>query len=184
MEVQELDLKGIKLIIPDYYEDYRGYYSETYSARTLKEQFGIDTVFVQDGHSFTLKKNTLRGIHFQINPKAQTKLVRCTKGKILDVVVDLRKDSPSFCKWISVELNEDNKKQILIPKGFGHAFLTLTDNCEVQYKFDEFYEVKYDRSIAWDDPDIKILWGVENPIISQKDSDAPLLRNSDVNFSV
>ncbi len=184
MKLQELEIQGVKILEPDYYEDYRGYYSETYSARTLKEKFGINTVFVQDSHSFTLKKNTLRGIHFQLNPKSQTKLVRCTRGKILDVVVDLRKGSSSFAKWLAVELSEENKKQIWIPKGFGHAFLSLTDNCEVQYKVDEFYEPEYDRSIAWNDPDINVLWEIKDPIISQKDMNAPLLKNSDVNFSI
>lgn len=184
MKVYELKLPGVKIIEPDYYEDFRGYSCETYSAIKLDKEFDINETFVQDNHSLTYKKHTIRGIHFQINPKPQAKIVRCIRGKILDVVVDLRSDSPYFRMWQSIELSENNRKQLYIPKGYGHAFLTLEDNSEVLYKLSDFYEPKYDRAIAWNDPDINILWGVENPIISQKDIDAPLLKNSDVNFSV
>lgn len=183
LNITKLSLDGVKILKPVVFEDYRGYYIESYSARSLKT-FGIDTVFIQDNHSKTLKKGTIRGIHFQNNPKPQVKLVRCTKGKVLDVVVDLRSDSPTFRKWIAVELSETNKNQIWIPNGFGHAFLTLEDNCEVQYKVDEFYEPQYDRSIRWDDPDINIDWGIENPIVSQKDINACRLKHSDVNLSM
>ncbi|MFR4988457.1 dTDP-4-dehydrorhamnose 3,5-epimerase [Anaerotruncus colihominis] len=185
MEIIELELAGVRLLQPKYFEDYRGYYCETYSARTLREQFGIETVFVQDNHSMTLKKGTIRGIHFQINPKPQQKLVRCTRGKVMDYVVDLKKDSPTFKKWISVELSEDNRKQIWIPNGYGHAFLTLTDHCEVQYKVDEFYAPEYDRAIAWNDPELALDWGsITDPIVSAKDMAAPTLEKSDVNFTI
>lgn len=184
MKITELGIKGVKILEPQYFEDYRGYYVESYSARTLKEQFGIKTVFVQDNHSYTIKKGTIRGIHFQNNPKPQIKLVRCTKGKIRDIVVDLRHDSPTFKKWISVELSADNRKQIWIPNGFGHAFITLEDNCEVQYKVDEFYYPEYDRAIAWNDPEINIDWNIQTPIVSQKDMNAPRLIDSDVNFNM
>ena len=184
MKITELSLKGVKILEPHYFEDYRGYYVESYSARTLKNEFGIDTIFVQDNHSFTLKRGTIRGIHFQINPKPQLKLVRCTRGKIKDVVVDLRYNSPTFKQWIAVELSADNRKQIWIPNGFGHAFITLEDNCEVQYKVDEFYYPEYDRAIAWNDPEINIDWNIENPIVSQKDMNAPKLKDSDVNLSM
>lgn len=183
MKITNLELEGVKIIEPQVFEDFRGYYKESYSARTLK-QYGIDSVFVQDNHSRTLKKNTIRGIHFQNNPKPQIKLVRCTRGKILDVVVDLRKDSPTFKKWLAIELSEDNNKQIWIPNGFGHGFLTLVDECEVLYKVDEFYEPQYDRAIAWNDPEINIQWGVKEPILSVKDINAPLLKDSDVNLSM
>jgi dTDP-4-dehydrorhamnose 3,5-epimerase len=181
--IEELELPGVLIIIPEEYEDYRGSYMESYSERKLRNE-GITTKFVQDNHSKTIKKGTIRGIHFQNNPKPQTKLVRCTRGKVLDVVVDLRKDSNNYKKWVAVELSEDNNKQIWIPNGFGHAFLTLTDNCHVLYKVDEFYEPTYDRAIRWDDPELGIKWGIENPIISVKDTNAPLLKDSDCNLTM
>jgi dTDP-4-dehydrorhamnose 3,5-epimerase len=183
MRITELELQGVKVLEPKYFEDFRGYYCETYSSRTLRE-FGIDTVFKQDNHSLSLKKGILRGIHFQINPRPQIKLVRCTRGRVMDYVVDLRGDSPDFKKWIQIELSEENRRQIWIPAGFGHAFLTLTDNCEVLYKVDEWYFPEYDRAIAWDDPEIAVDWGVSAPIVSEKDRTAPRLAESDVNFSV
>lgn len=183
MRITELELPGVKILEPKYFEDFRGYYCETYSSRTLSE-FGINTVFKQDNHSLSLKKGILRGIHFQINPKPQIKLVRCARGRVMDYVADLRRDSPDFKKWIQVELSEENRKQIWIPAGFGHAFLALTDNCEVLYKVDEQYYPEYDRAVAWDDPEIAIDWGISDPIISEKDRNAPKLAESDVNFSV
>lgn len=183
LKITELRLDGIKIIEPTYFEDFRGYYSETYSSRTMSE-YGMNYVFVQDSHSFSSKKGTIRGIHFQKNPKAQTKLVRCTRGRVMDFAVDLRQNSPTFKQWVSVELSADNRKQILIPKGFGHAFITLEDNCEVQYKVDELYFPEYDRSIAYNDPEIGIEWGCDDPVISQKDKVAPKLADSDVDFMV
>lgn len=183
MQVTELSLSGVKIIEPTYFEDYRGYYCETYSKRTLA-QYGIDCEFVQDNHSMTLKKGTLRGIHFQNNPVPQIKLVRCTKGRVKDVVVDLRRDSPTFKQWLAVELSAENRKQIWIPSGFGHAFLTLEDECEVQYKVTGLYEPTLDRAIRWDDPEIAIDWGISDPIISVKDTKAPTLAESDVNLTM
>ncbi len=183
MKITELELEGVKLLEPKYFEDYRGYYTESYSARTLRE-YGIDTVFVQDNHSYTIKKGTIRGIHFQNNPKPQIKLVRCVRGKVLDVVVDLRRDSKTFKQWLAVELSEENRKQIWIPSGFGHGFLTLEDNCEIQYKVSEFYYPEYDRAIAWNDESISVKWGIDDPIVSQKDINAPKLCDSDVNLNM
>ena len=183
MKISELQLPGVKILEPQYFEDFRGYYCETYSKRTLAE-YGIKTIFVQDNHSLSLKKGTIRGIHFQNNPNPQVKLVRCTKGRVMDYVVDLRRDSPTFKKWISVELTEENHRQIWIPSGFGHAFITLQDDCEVQYKVDELYYPELDRAIAWNDPEIAIDWGTQEPIISQKDIKAPTLAMSDVNFTM
>lgn len=183
MQVINLELPGVKLIIPTYFEDYRGYYCETYSKRTLSEA-GINQTFVQDNHSMSLKKGTLRGIHFQNNPIPQIKLVRCTRGKVKDVVVDLRKDSPTFKRWLAVELSAENRKQIWIPSGFGHAFLTLEDNCEVQYKVTGLYEPSLDRAIAWNDPEIAVDWTISDPIISAKDNNAPKLADSDVNLTM
>jgi len=183
MEIKELELPGVKLILPTYFEDYRGYYCETYSMRTM-EQNGMEFCFVQDNHSMTLKKGTIRGIHFQNNPVPQIKLVRCTRGRVMDVVVDLRRDSQTFKRWLSVELSEENREQILIPSGYGHGFLTLEDHCEVQYKVTGLYEPSLDRAVAWDDPEIAIDWGIRNPIISVKDTKAPRLKDSDVNLTV
>ena len=183
LKITELELPGVKIIEPTYFEDYRGYYCETYSKRTMSE-YGLNPDFVQDNHSFSLKKGIIRGIHFQNNPKPQLKLVRCTRGRVMDYAVDLRKDSPYFKKWVAVELSAENRKQIWIPSGFGHAFITLEDNCEVQYKVDELYYPEYDRAIAWNDPEIAIDWGTDNPIISVKDTKAPTLSESDVNFTL
>lgn len=183
MKITELALPGVKIIEPTYFEDYRGYYCETYSKRTLAE-YGINDEFVQDNHSMTLKKGTLRGIHFQNNPVPQIKLVRCTKGAIKDVVVDLRGNSPTFKQWLAVELSAENRRQIWIPSGYGHAFLTLQDNCEVQYKVTGLYEPELDRAIAWNDSEIAVDWGIDNPIVSQKDMQAPTLAESDVNLTM
>jgi len=181
MKITQLELEGVLLLEPQYFEDYRGYYCETYSKRTLEKE-GVSIVFVQDSHALSIKKGTVRGIHFQINPKAQTKLVRCVRGALLDIAVDLRKNSPTYKKWISVELSETNRKQLLLPKGYGHAYVTLTDNCEFVYKVDEFYEPAYERSVLWNDPELNINWGIKDIIASPKDMKAPLLKDCDINF--
>lgn len=183
MKITELALKGVLLIEPDIFQDYRGYYMESYSSRTLKN-YGITDVFVQDNHLLSLKKGTLRGIHFQNEPYSQSKLLRCTKGKILDVVVDLRKSSSTYKKWISVQLDSESKQQIYIPKGFGHACISLVDDVEVQYKVNNLYEPTYDRAIAWNDPELNIDWTIDATeiIVSEKDKNAPFLKDSDVNF--
>lgn len=176
-------MDDVLIIEPKLFGDHRGWFTETYSRKTL-EELGLKVDFVQDNHSFSASKGTLRGLHFQLDPKAQTKLVRCTSGRILDVAVDLRKGSPTYKEWVAVELSSDNKRQLLIPKGFAHGFLALTGNVEVQYKVDEYYAPELDRSVRFDDPEIGIHWGIENPILSDKDRNAPLLRDSDVNFSI
>lgn len=181
MNIAKTDIEDVLIIEPIVFGDHRGWFVETYSKEKFLE-LGINIDFIQDNHSFSSKKGTLRGLHFQLNPKAQTKLVRCTKGKILDVAVDIRKGSPNYKKWIAVELSEENKKQLLIPKGFAHGFLTLTDNVEVQYKVDEYYSPENDRSIRFDDPELNIAWGIDNPILSFKDLKAPTLSESDANF--
>lgn len=180
MEVKELGM-GVLLLMPRVFADYRGYYMESYSKRTLAE-IGIDTIFVQDNHFYSAKKGTIRGIHFQNNPYAQTKLVRCTRGRMLDIAVDLRKSSPTYKKYVGIELSADNKYQLYIPKGFGHCAMSLTDDVEGQYKVDELYEPEYDRSIAWNDPEIGIDYGTNSFILSEKDKKAPQLKDSDVNF--
>lgn len=181
MVVEELGIPGVFLVTPDVFEDYRGFYMESYSKRTMAN-YGVNTEFVQDNHLLCLRKYTIRGIHFQNAPYAQAKLLRCTKGKIRDIAVDLRRNSPTFQQYVSVELDAQSKQQILIPRGFGHVCMSLVDDTEVQYKVDAPYEPAYDRAIAWNDPDIAIDWGDIEPIVSEKDRNAPFLRDSDVNF--
>jgi len=183
MKVIKTIFKGLPVIETDVYGGHRGWFTENYSKNKFAEQ-GIDTVFVQDNQSYSAQKGTLRGIHFQTNPMAQTKMIRCTRGTIIDTVVDLRKGSDTYKQWYSIELSAENKKQLYIPKGFGHAFLTITEDVEVQCKVDEYYSKECDRSIKFNDPEIGIEWGIENPIFSQKDLNAPLLMDSDVNFSI
>jgi len=181
MELTETELAGVFLIEPKVFGDNRGWFTETYSEINFK-RFGIDTVFVQDNHSYSAQKGTLRGLHFQNAPFTQTKLIRCTRGRIIDVAVDIRKGSPNYAKWVAVELSAENFKQLYISKGFAHGFLTLTDDVEIQYKVDEFYSPECDRSIRFDDPTIGIEWGAKSPVVSQKDQNAQLLSESDCNF--
>jgi dTDP-4-dehydrorhamnose 3,5-epimerase len=175
------ELPEVYIIEPQVFGDHRGWFMETWSESKYKE-LGIIKHFVQDNHSYTAKKGTLRGLHFQNNPMAQCKIVRCVAGSVIDVAVDLRKGSPNYLKWVAVKLSAENKLQLFIPRGFAHGFLTLTDNVEFVYKADNFYSVEYDRSIRFDDPTIGVDWGISDPVLSEKDLDAPLLIESDCNF--
>ncbi|MFN3844083.1 MAG: dTDP-4-dehydrorhamnose 3,5-epimerase [Rehaibacterium terrae] len=179
----ETPLKSVYIIEPTAFYDERGFFMESYNKREF-EELGIFIDFVQDNHSLSVKAGTLRGLHFQLEPKAQTKLVRCIKGAIYDVIVDLRKGSPTFGKWISVILTEENKRQVLVPKGFAHGFLTLVPNTEVVYKVDEYWYPEYDRSLLWCDPDLNIDWPARDPILSPKDKNAPTLKEilEEINF--
>lgn len=181
MKVVKTDIEEVLVIEPDCFGDHRGWFMESYNQEKFNDA-GVNTVFTQDNHSFSAAKGTLRGLHFQNLPKAQTKLVRCTKGRILDVAVDIRLNSPTYKKWVAVELSEDNKKQLLIPQGFAHGFLTLTDNVEVQYKVDNLYSKEHDRGIKYDDPSIGIEWNELEPVLSEKDMNAPFLKDCDANF--
>jgi dTDP-4-dehydrorhamnose 3,5-epimerase len=182
VNIIDTNLPDVKIIEPKVFGDHRGWFMETYNDAFLKK-VGINLNFVQDNQSFSATKGTLRGLHYQINPKAQTKLIRCTKGSIFDVAVDIRKGSPTFGKWIGINLTGENKKQLLIPKGFAHGFMTLTDDVEVQYKVDELYAPEYDRGISWNDPTIGIKWPIDiKPVLSTKDKKAPLLEEVDNNF--
>jgi dTDP-4-dehydrorhamnose 3,5-epimerase len=177
------DLDGVIIIEPVVFGDHRGWFMETYNEANFLEA-GINIKFVQDNQSFSAVKGTLRGLHYQLNPKAQTKLVRCTRGAIYDVAVDIRKGSPTFGEWFGIELTAENKKQLLIPKGFAHGFMTLTEDVEVQYKVDELYAPECDRGIIWNDPQIGIEWPMDiKPTLSAKDEKAPLLRDAENNFS-
>lgn len=181
MKVEKTALPGVLILEPQVFGDNRGWFTEVYSQKRMLE-CGIDILFIQDNHSFSANKGTLRGLHFQNNPKSQTKLVRCTRGRLMDVAVDIRTGSPTYRQWVAVELSAENHRQLLIPKGFAHGFVTLTDNVEVEYKVDEYYAPDCDRSIRYDDPDIGVDWSVASPILSAKDLNAPLLKDSDVNF--
>lgn len=174
-------LPGVYMVEPQVFGDHRGYFMETYSTKTFAD-IGITNEFVQDNQSFTAQKGTLRGIHFQNVPMAQAKLVRVTKGAVLDVAVDLRKGSPTYKQWIGVELSAENKRMLFIPRGFGHGFVTLTDDVEFCYKVDNLYSRECDRGIRFDDPEIGIDWGVTEPVLSKKDTTSPMLKESDCNF--
>lgn len=178
-EFIRLEIPDVILIKPKVFEDERGFFLEFFKYSDFK-QAGINCNFVQDNHSKS-KKGVLRGLHYQLEPKAQGKLVRCIKGKIWDVAVDIRKGSPTFGKWVAVELTEENKWMLWIPPGFAHGFVALED-CEIIYKCTEEYAPELDRGIIWNDPDIAISWPVENPILSQKDSKLPRLKDAEINF--
>lgn len=181
MKIIETAHPELKMLLPALCGDHRGNFMETYSQKAF-EQAGISTNFVQDNQSFTAQKGTLRGLHFQNNPLAQTKLVRVIRGAVYDIAVDVRVGSPHYLQWIKVELSAENRLQLLIPRGFAHGFLTLTDDVEFIYKVDQFYSPEHDRSIRFDDPQIAVEWGITDPILSEKDLRAPLLIDSDCNF--
>ena len=177
MKITKTKLEGVVIIEPDVFGDNRGFFMESWNKNKMEEA-GLYYDFVQDNHSKSTVKGTLRGIHFQKDDKAQAKLVRCIKGAVLDVAVDLRKNSPTFKQWVGVELSAENKKQLLIPRGFGHGFVTLTDDVEFLYKADNYYAPEADAGIRWNDPNLGVEWGVENPILSEKDKKNPLLKDS------
>jgi len=172
------------MITPPRHGDSRGFFSETWNARLLGE-YGINTDFVQDNQSLSRKVGTVRGLHYQSPPHAQDKLVRCGRGRLLDVAVDIRKDSPSYGEWVGVELSAENGKQLLVPKGFLHGFVTLEPDTEILYKCSDYYAPKCDGAIRFDDPDISIDWGIsaERVVLSEKDAAAPLFRGFDSPFT-
>lgn len=181
IEVRKTALEEVVEIIPQKFGDSRGFFSEVYNAATFREA-GIDLDFVQDNHSLSAQRGVLRGLHYQLPPRAQDKLVRVVRGAILDVVVDIRRSSPTFGRWVSVELSDEKWNQLLVPKGFAHAFVTLTGNAEVLYKVTDYYSAEHDRSIRWDDPQIAIDWPVPSNelILSEKDRKAPYLETAEV----
>lgn len=181
MKVIETEIKDLYMIEPQVFGDNRGWFMESWSQKKMEEA-GLFYNFVQDNHSFSAVKGTLRGLHFQKGSSSQAKLVRCVRGAVFDVAVDLRKNSKTYKKWVGCILSEENKKQFLIPRGFAHGFLTLTDNVEFVYKADNYYDPQADRNIIWNDEEINVDWGIENPILSEKDKKAPKLSESDVDF--
>ena len=176
MKLTTTSIPGVVILEPDVFGDNRGFFMESWSKKKMEEA-GLFYDFVQDNHSSSTVKGTLRGIHFQKGNMSQAKLVRCTSGAVLDVAVDLRQTSPTYKKWVAVELSAENKKQLMIPRGFGHGFVTLTDQVEFMYKANNYYAPDADGGIIWNDPDIGVQWGVTTPILSVKDTKNPLLKD-------
>jgi len=172
MKIISEEISGVKLIQPSVFEDERGYFYESYNAQKLSG-IGIDEEFVQDNQSLS-HRGVLRGLHFQKPPTAQGKLVRVVKGAVLDVVVDIRKNSPTYGNHYAVELNENNKLMLWVPVGFAHGFCTLEDNTVFSYKCTNYYDPKSESGIIWNDIDLSIDWKMENPILSNKDKENTL----------
>lgn len=176
-------IAGVFILEPARFSDDRGWFSETWNQRKF-EQEDIRTEFVQDNHSYSKNRGTVRGLHFQAPPSAQAKLVRVLTGRVLDVAVDIRKGSSTFGEWVSAELSAENGKQLLVPIGFLHGFITLEDDTEVAYKCSDFYAPECDGNVRFDDPDLAIDWGdaAKNAVLSGKDEVAPLFRDFDSPF--
>jgi dTDP-4-dehydrorhamnose 3,5-epimerase len=171
MQIDQTALPGVLILTPRRFGDARGWFTETWNAARMAES-GLDYTFVQDNHSFSAEKGTLRGLHYQSPPRAQDKLVRCSRGAILDVAVDARVGSPTYGQWIAEELTADNRRQLLVPKGFLHGFVTLTPDTEVQYKCTDLYAPAHDGGVRWDSCGIN--WRLTSaPILSAKDAVAP-----------
>lgn len=183
VKVHTTNLQDVKIIEPAVFGDHRGFFTESYTDYKFQEA-GIDIEFIQDNHSLSVEPGVLRGMHFQTPEKAQTKLVRATTGVIYDVLVDIRKGSPTYGQWEGYILSEHNHRQLLVPKGFAHGFITLTPNCNVQYKVDEYYSAEHDGGIAFDDPTIGIVWpmSTDSLVLSDKDKTHPTLAELDNPF--
>lgn len=178
INVKSLALKEVLLITPKRFGDHRGFFSETYNKKVFAEA-GIHLDFVQDNHSMSVETGTVRGLHFQTEPKAQDKLVRVVRGSIFDVAVDIRRSSPTFGKWVSAHITAEGGEQILVPRGFAHGLCTLEPNTEVLYKVTDYYSFENDSCIRWNDPAIGIAWPISAPpVLSKKDAESPLLSES------
>jgi dTDP-4-dehydrorhamnose 3,5-epimerase len=173
--IEETGLPGLKVLTPRRFGDDRGFFSESWNRKVLEEN-GISLDFVQDNHSLSVRAGTVRGLHFQAPPHTQAKLVRCGRGRLFDVAVDVRKGSPTFGKWFGIELSFENGKQLLVPEGFLHGFATREPDSEIIYKCTDYYVPSADGAIRFDDPSIAIDWGLSGPpILSDKDAAAPYL---------
>ena len=181
LTVRELDIPGVLEITPKKFGDDRGFFSETFNAQRCAEA-GVDVTWVQDNHSLSASAGVLRGLHYQLPPHAQDKLVRVVRGRVFDVVADIRPGSATFGRWVGVELSVEKWNQLFVPKGFAHGFLTLEPNTELLYKVSDFYSPECDRSIRFDDPDLGIEWPIEGGglILSEKDEQAPSFKASDL----
>ncbi len=182
MQITETDIPGLLILKPKVFEDSRGYFYESYNERLLSKH-GLVTGFVQDNESRS-KRDVVRGLHYQLAPFAQSKLIRVLEGVILDVAVDLRKNSPTYQQWSSIEISSENKLQLLVPKGFAHGFRVISKTATVFYKCDEFYHPAAERSILFSDKTLGIDWGIapESAVISEKDKRAPGIADADNNF--
>lgn len=176
MTITEKRLKGLFEISLNPFEDHRGFFMRTYDSSILIK-YGLNREWVQENHSSSSQKGTIRGLHFQLSPHTDAKLIRCIRGEILDVVVDIRKNSPTFGQWESIILSEKNKKELFIPRGFAHGFCTLSDNCDIIYKHDNYYNKDYDAGILWNDAEIGIEWPINNPILSERDEKQQTFKN-------
>jgi dTDP-4-dehydrorhamnose 3,5-epimerase len=181
MKVIDTKLTGLKIIEPKVFKDHRGFFMESFNRKSF-EKFGLNVDYIQDNHSLSEDKHVIRGLHYQLNPMAQTKLVRVITGAIYDVAVDIRRGSPTFGQWVGVTLSADNHRMLLVPQGFAHGFCTLTENTHVQYKVDAYYSAADDKGILWNDPSLAIDWPTSDPILSEKDIKQPLLKDAEVNF--
>lgn len=184
MEFTQTKLPGVLLLTPLRHGDHRGFFAETYSARVLTKH-GVAEQFVQDNHSLSAEAGTVRGLHFQAPPHAQAKLVRCGRGALFDVAVDIRKGSPTYGQWCGAELSFQNGRQLFIPVGFAHGFVTLVPDTEIVYKCSDYYAPETEGALRFNDPDIGIDWGLEGltPILSEKDASAGLLASFDSPFT-
>lgn len=179
-EFIETSISGVVVVRPKLFLDDRGFFAEIFKQSEF-ERAGISGPFVQDNLSRS-RKGTLRGLHYQMNPAAQAKFVRCMRGRIFDVAVDIRKGSPTYARWVGVELSEENNEMLYIPRGFAHGFVVLSETADVFYKCTAEYSREHDRGILWNDPEIGIRWPVDEPILSAKDKGHPLLKDADNNF--
>lgn len=179
MQIIDTTIPDLKILVPRRISDVRGYFSETYSQRLLRAA-GIDVSFVQDNESLSVEKGVVRGLHFQIAPAAQAKLIRVISGAIRDVAVDIRRNSPTFGQHVSLELSGADGRQIYIPPGFAHGFVTLQNNTLLSYKVSDYYSPSHDRGIRWDDPALKIEWGIDAQaaVLSERDRKHPLLADA------
>lgn len=178
MQFEGTAIPAVKIVTPKKHDDARGFFSEVYKLSDWRAA-GLDLSFVQDNHSYSAPVGTLRGLHFQIDPAGQDKLIRVVRGRILDVAVDLRRSSPTFGKHVAVELSAKNWRQLLVPIGFAHGFVTLEPDTEVLYKVTSFYSPAHDRGLAWDDPDLGIDWRIPagGPLLSERDRHWPGLHD-------
>lgn len=176
MQIIATEFPGLCLLAPKVFRDGRGFFLESYNKKVF-DGLGLRYDFIQDNHARSETTGTLRGLHFQLPPKAQSKLVRVTRGAVYDVVVDLRLGSPTYGTWYAVTLSEENQLQLLIPKGFAHGYLTLGSGVEFMYKVDEVYSPDYDSGLAWNDPDFNIPWPEKTPVLSPKDASLPFFKD-------
>ena len=183
MKATRLAIPDVVLIEPKVFGDARGFFYESFNQQAFNDATGLDVQFVQDNHSRSTK-GVLRGLHYQLPPHAQGKLVRVTRGSVFDVAVDIRKSSPTFGKWVGEELSEDNSRQLWIPPGFAHGFLVLSETADFLYKTTDYYAASHERCIKWDDPALNIPWPVERldgpPVLSAKDQQAPALSAAEI----